>query len=168
MSLTNRGSSDLHLIPKEGGKKGKEEERQRGQERPIERGQWEKEKGLLTGLSSAKVQCRPSGRDFCAPHFEKTLPMQWINDAHLLGAHEVSSAMAPLPLWAIFFPASFLPHCDRPPASWRKSFYLHTAATQTDTCPFPSLRAFKKPQLRRGTPTMRLNHEPFIWLYSGG
>lgn len=71
MSLTNRGSLDLHLIPKEGGKKGKEEERQKGKERPIERGQWEKEKGLLTGLSSAKVQCRPSGRDFCAPHFEK-------------------------------------------------------------------------------------------------
>lgn len=159
MSLTNRRSSDLHLIPKEGGKKEKEE-RQRGKERPIERGQWEKEKGLLTGLSSAKVQCRPSRRDFCAPHFKKTLPMQWINDAHLLGAHEVSSAVAPLPLWAIFFPASFLPHCDRPPASRRKSFYLHTAATQTDTCPFPSLRAFKKPQLRRGTPTMRLNHEP--------
>lgn len=76
MSLTNRGSSDLHLIPKEGGKKGKEEERQRRKEKLIERGQWEKEKGLLTGLSLAKVRCHPSGRDFCAPHLEKTLPMQ--------------------------------------------------------------------------------------------
>lgn len=76
MSLTNRGSSDLHLIPKEGGKKGKEEERQRRKEKPRERGQWEKEKGWLTGLSSAKVLRRPSGRDYCTPHLEKTLPMQ--------------------------------------------------------------------------------------------